>query len=142
VANPTEVKTRWAEYSQEQLGRKEEDDNEDEELKIYERTEDAKGRTHSNSDELVKAPTSEEIDQIIRKPIRSRYCGLDNIIPEILIHAGLELKELHKPTKQIWEEESIPLAWKTGLMCPIHKKGDKSDCSNYRGITLIPSTKL
>jgi hypothetical protein len=41
----------------------------------------------------------------------------------MLIHAGLELKEeLYKLTKQIWEEESRPLAWKTGLMCPSHKK--------------------
>jgi hypothetical protein len=42
VANPTEVKTRWAEYFQEELGKKEEDDNEDE---------DAGSRTHSNNDE-------------------------------------------------------------------------------------------
>jgi sorting nexin-29 len=56
----------------------------------------------------------------------------------MLIHAGLELKvELYKLIKEIWEDESIPLAWKTGLMCPIHKKGDKSDCNNYRGITLL-----
>jgi hypothetical protein len=41
----------------------------------------------------------------------------------MLIHAGLELKEeLYKLIKQIWEEESIPRAWKMGLICPIHKK--------------------
>jgi hypothetical protein len=75
VVSPTEVKIKWAEYFQEQLGKKEEDDKEDEELKVYERTEDAGSRTHSNSDELVKAPTSEETDQIIRKQIRSRSRG-------------------------------------------------------------------
>jgi hypothetical protein len=67
VAHPTEVKTRWSEYFQEQMGKKQEDDNEDEELKVYERIEDVEGITHSNRDELVKAPTPEEIDQIIRK---------------------------------------------------------------------------
>jgi hypothetical protein len=66
------------------------------------------------------------------------YPGEDKIIPEMLIHAGSELKdELHKLMKQIWEEESIPLAWKTGLICRIHKKGYKSDCNNYRGISLL-----
>jgi hypothetical protein len=46
----------------------------------------------NNRDELVKAPTSEETDQIIRKQI-NRSPGGGNIIPEMFIHAGLELKE-------------------------------------------------
>jgi hypothetical protein len=45
MANPTEIKTRWSEYFQEQLGKMEEDDNKDEELRAYERVEDAESRT-------------------------------------------------------------------------------------------------
>jgi hypothetical protein len=119
VANATEVKTRWTEYFQEQLGKKEED----EELEAYERTEDVISRTYCNRDELVKAPTSDEIDQIIKKPKRNRSPAEDYILSEMLIHAGLELKEqLYKLIKQIWEEESVPPAWKTRLICLIHKK--------------------
>jgi hypothetical protein len=40
--------------------------------------------------------------------------------------------------KQVWEEEKMPTAWRTGLIFPVHKKVSKDKFENYRGITLLP----
>ena len=34
----------------------------------------------------------------------------------------------------------MPGAWKESIIVSIHKKGDKTDCNNYRGISLFPTT--
>jgi hypothetical protein len=39
--------------------------------------------------------------------------------------------------KIIWTKCTIPTEWKTAIVVPIHKKGDTTKCSNYRGISLL-----
>jgi hypothetical protein len=39
----------------------------------------------------------------------------------------------------IWDKE-LPHQWKESIVVPIHKKGDKTDCSNYQGISLLSTS--
>ena len=40
----------------------------------------------------------------------------------------------------IWNKEEFPPEWKESIIVPLYKKGDKTDCSNYTGISLLPTT--
>lgn len=44
---------------------------------------------------------------------------------------------LHPLFTKIWEEEEVPGDWKEGYLIKIPKKGDLSNCANYRGIILL-----
>jgi sorting nexin-29 len=37
----------------------------------------------------------------------------------------------------IWNKEELLEEWKESTVVPIYKKGDKTDCNNYRGISLL-----
>ena len=41
---------------------------------------------------------------------------------------------------KVWSDEKLPADWVKGIIVPFPKKGDKTHCSNYRGITLRSTT--
>jgi ATP-dependent helicase/DNAse subunit B len=47
----------------------------------------------------------------------------------------------HKILKKIWEKEEIPRDWKEGIIVKVPKKGDLIECTNWRGITLLNTSR-
>jgi hypothetical protein len=87
---------------------------------------------------LVPSPSRLEVEIAIVKLKKYKSPGRDHILIE-LIQAGGEilLPAIHKLSNSIWNKEEMPDQWKQSIIVPVHKKGDKTDCNNYRGISLL-----
>jgi hypothetical protein len=59
-----------------------------------------------------------------------------------LLRAGGEilLSVVHKLINSIWNKEQLPDQWKESIVVAIYKKGDKTDSSNYFGISLLSTS--
>jgi hypothetical protein len=90
---------------------------------------------------LVPKPSVFEVQMAIEKLKRHKSPGIDQIPAELIKAAGRIIRsEIHKLIISIWNKEELPGKWKESVIVPIYKKGDKTDCSNYRGISLLSTT--
>jgi len=90
--------------------------------------------THSRTTSTVPEPSAAEVEPAIDKLKSHKSPGIDQI-PAELIKAGDRTicLEINKLITSVWKEK-LPEEWKESIMVPIHKKGDKTGCSDYRGI--------
>jgi hypothetical protein len=89
----------------------------------------------------VPQPSASKVEVAIGKLKRYKSPGVDQI-PAQLIQAGGETlrSEIRKLIKLIWNKEELPHQWKESIVVPVHKKGDETDCSNYRDILLLSTS--
>jgi hypothetical protein len=87
-------------------------------------------------------PSAAEVEIAIRKLKRCKAPGSEQIPAEQIQPGGGGIlhSEIHKLIILIWNKEELPHQWKELIVVPIHKKGDKTDCSNYRGISLLSTS--
>jgi hypothetical protein len=63
--------------------------------------------------------------------------GIDQIPADFIKAGGRRfLSVITQRTNFLWNKEEKLEDWKVSIIVPISKVGDKTDCSNYRGITL------
>ena len=93
-----------------------------------------------NVEFLDKNFDKDEILKVISSLKRNKSSGCDEIVADFFIDSkDFITPYLVKIFNKIYQDGVYPSAWTKGIIVPIHKKGDKLDAQNYRGITLINS---
>jgi hypothetical protein len=85
---------------------------------------------------LVPEPNTFEVQMATEKLKRHKSRGTDQIQAE----RRTICSEIHKLINYIWKKEELPQQWKKSHIVPVHKKGDKTNCSNYQGTLLLLTT--
>ena len=96
---------------------------------------------HPVASALGIEPMEEEIATAMKAMANAKAVGPDGL-PAELLKLGLQqdrtiLRELHRLTLLIWRQGKVPQQWKYEVITVLHKKGDKTECGNYRGISLV-----
>jgi hypothetical protein len=95
----------------------------------------------NTAEPLVPEPSALEVESDIEKLKSHKSSGIDQIPAELIKADGRTIRcAIHKLIIAICNKEELSEGWKESIIVPIHKKGDKTDCNNYRGISLLPTT--
>jgi hypothetical protein len=90
------------------------------------------------AEQLVPDPSIVEVEIAVGKLKSFKSPGTDNILAELIKAEGETLySEIRRLICCIWNKEELPQQWKESIILPIYEKGDKTDCNNYRGISLL-----
>lgn len=90
-----------------------------------------------NAETPTESITEEEVCLAVKKMRNGKAAGEDEITPELIKKGGeVVIQWLKKLYNQCWETETIPQDWEKNVIVPIHKKGETTQCENYRAICL------
>ena len=102
---------------------------------------DVRGVTIPVADPPINCgPTSfVEKQNVVHRMKWGKVPGICGIHAELLEAGGIAvLVSLHAVLCSAWNTGIIPTDWKRGLAVPLWTgKGDRQDCNNYRGVTLL-----
>ena len=121
-----QILERWKHYFQEVFMM----NSETEEIAIEEINDDI--------DIWTEEPTYEKVKKIIQNLKNDKSPGPDKIVNELIKKGDTILcYRLYNLLIRVRRSEQIPDKWKDSYFCPIYKKGGRTNCQNYRAITLL-----
>ena len=90
-------------------------------------------------EELNAEPTVDELSKVIDCLAAGKAPGSDNIPPDLIKHCKTTLLHpLQKVLCQCWREGAVLQDMRDAKIITLYKnKGERSDCNNYRGISLL-----
>ena len=92
---------------------------------------------HTEEPLVSELSASFEIKMVIEELKRYKSPGIDQIPAELIRAGGRKIhSEIHRLINPAWNKEELPEDWKQLITVPIYK-GNKKNCSNYRGISLF-----
>ena len=123
LTDENEILSRWREYFEDLLN------------PVKASTRDTHEVTHLGEDKVF---TAAEVATAIKGIKSGKAAGEDEIRPEMLkALTGEGILWLTRVCQVAWKLGKTPRDWQTGVIIPIFKKGDRKQCTNYRGISLL-----
>jgi hypothetical protein len=90
---------------------------------------------------LIPGPSPSEVELAIGKLKSHKPPGNDQIPAELIKTGCTTIRcEIHKLIISVWNKEELPEEWKESIIVPIYKKADKTECSNYSGMSILLTT--
>jgi hypothetical protein len=90
---------------------------------------------------LVPDPSPSGVETAIAELVTCKSPCSDQIPADRIQAGGKTLRsEIHELFNSTWNKEELPDQWEESIIVPVHKKDDKTDCSNYRGISLLSTS--
>ena len=86
-------------------------------------------------------PTAKEGTEALRSMGNSNAVGLDELPVELLKlglhHDPTVFREFHQIIIRVWREGKVSQRWRDAVIKVLHNKKDRTECGNYRGISLV-----
>ncbi|KAJ4441755.1 hypothetical protein ANN_11613 [Periplaneta americana] len=126
LADSPSILNRWKNYFAQLLNVHRPNRNDRDEIEIQ------------TAEPFIPEPMLSEVEIAIENLKKYNSPGIDQIPAELIQEGGSALYiEIYELVLAIWEKEIVPEQWKESIIVPIFKKGDKTNCGNFRGISLL-----
>jgi hypothetical protein len=90
---------------------------------------------------VVPEPSSFEVEISVERLEGYKSPGTDQIPAELIQAVGNTLRSvIHELTNSVRNKEELPQQRKESIIVPMCKESNKTDCCDYRRISVLPAT--